>query len=260
MKKLIFIIVFLLSLFYDTSQAQDSTNTVTLSVLCNLDDANIFLDSISLGKPPVGNFKTERGKYTLIITNPDASNKWAVENFKKEIEIVSDTTISINFAEFYYINSDPFNAEVFNNGALLGLTPLRLTLESPLSGELLFKKDQYVDETYRLSPLDTSRSIFVKLKENRYGQTNPIVFKNKETNFKTGRNFLAIGSLGVGTLISAVSAIYFKNQANNSYDVYKQTFNHSDLDDSNRYDVYSIVSLIIMQGAIGGLIYFLFFD
>jgi hypothetical protein len=215
---------------------------------------------LAIGIAPVTDYTVDPGRYTLTIVNPNASNKWEMENYKKEIELISDTTININFSEFYHINSDPFNAKVFNNDTLIGSTPLRLSREFPLSGELLFKKEQYIDEIYRLSPIDTSGRIFVKLKENRYGQTNPITFKNKETNFKTERNILAIGSLGVGTLISAVSAIYFKNQANNSYDAYKHTFTQSDLDNSNRNDVYSLISLIVMQGAIGGLIYFLFFD
>lgn len=258
MNRFLFIIIALSSI--NTAFAQDSVETVSLSVISNLDNSTVLLDTVSLGKPPVSNFKIKPGKYTLSIINPSASNKWEIENYKKEIELLSDTIITVNFTEFYFINSDPFNADVFNNGTLIGMTPLRVNLEDPLTGTLTFKKEEYVDEVLNLSPLDTVRNIFVKLKESRYGQSSNPVFKNKSTSFNSDRNLLAIGSFGAGALLSAVSSIYYKNMANDSYDIYRQTFAQKDLDNTNKYDTISLVSLLIMQGAIAGVIYFLFFD
>jgi hypothetical protein len=140
------------------------------------------------------------------------------------------------------------------------MTPLRMNTEYPLAGNLTFKKEEYQDEVLNLTHLDTARNIFVKLKENRYGQSSNVVLKNKETGFSSKRNFIAIGSFGVGALLSAVSSIYFKNMANDSYDQYKQTFVPGDLDNTNKYDTFSLISLIVMQGAVAGLIYYLFFD
>lgn len=262
MNRLLIAIIIAL-LFNNISSAQDSldyTETVNLSIISNLTNSTVFLDTVSLGKPPINNHKTKPGRYTLSIINPSASNKWEIENYKKEIEIISDTLIAVNFNEFYYINSDPFNASVFNNGTMIGMTPLRINLENPLTGTLTFKKDEYIDEVLNLSPVDTTRTIFVKMKENRYGQSSNPVFKNKSTSFNTGRNFLAIGSFGAGALLSAVSSIYYKNMANDSYDTYRQTYDQRDLDRTNRYDTISLISLLVMQGAIAGVIYFLFFD
>ena len=258
MNRFLFIIIALFSI--NTAFAQDSVDVVSLSVISNLDNSTVLLDTLSLGKPPVSNFMTKPGKYTLSIINPSASNKWEMENYKKEIELLSDTVIIVNFTEFYFINSDPFNADVFNNGTLIGMTPLRINLEDPLTGTLTFKKDEYVDEVLNLSPVDTARNIFVKLKETRYGQSSNPVFRNKSTSFNSDRNFLAIGSFGAGALLSAVSSIYYKNMANDSYDTYRQTFSQKDLDQTNKYDTFSLISLLIMQGAIAGVIYFLFFD
>lgn len=253
---LIIIVLFTIS----TVSAQDSVETVSLSILSNLDNSSILLDTVSLGKPPISNYKTKPGKYTITILNPKASNKWEIENYKKEIELVSDTVITVNFTEFYFINSDPFNANVFKNDTLMGMTPLRINLEYPLVGTLTFRKDEYLDEVLRLSPVDTVRNIFVKLKESRYGQSSNPVYKNKSTGFNTDRNFVAISSFGAGALLSAVSSIYYKNMANDSYDTYRQTFAQKDLDNTNRYDTLSLISLLVMQGAIAGVIYFLFFD
>lgn len=260
MIRLFALLISLIIIVSNNMYAQDSTETVSLSVFCNIENATVFLDSTSLGKPPVNNYNIKPGIYTLSIKNPSASNKWEIENYKKKIELVSDTVISVNFSEFYFINSDPFNADVFNNDKFIGMTPLRIATETPLSGILTFNKDEYKDGIFSLSENDTVRNIFVKLKENRYGQTSPVVFKNKKTNFKSERNFLAIGSFGAGALLGAVSAIYYKNTANDAYDRYRQTFAQTDLDETNRNDTYSLISLIVMQGAIAGLIYFLFFD
>ncbi|MCB0723668.1 MAG: hypothetical protein KDC73_03130 [Ignavibacteriae bacterium] len=260
MSKLLSIILGLFVLYSGNIYGQDSSGTVSLSIFCNIENAKLFLDSTSLGNPPVNNYKVAPGIYTLSIFNPSSSNKWEVENYKREIEILSDTLLDINFSEFYFIDSDPYNTSVYNNDKFLGLTPLRIQTEDPLSGILTFKKDEYKDYLFDLSGNDTLRNIFVKLTENRYGQTAPVVYKNKKTNFKSDRNFLAIGSFGAGALLGAASAIYFKNTANNSYDLYRQTFDKTDLDKTNRNDTYSLISLIVMQGAIAGLIYFLFFD
>ena len=240
--------------------AQDSTGYVSLNVMCNLTTAQIIIDSTNLGSPPLLNHKIEKGEHKLIILNRESSNKWQVENYKRELFIKSDTIINIDFQKYYFIDSDPFNTEVIFNDTVLGLTPIRLYREASFSGTMVFKKDEYIDKTITLSLQDTSSNIFVKLKEARYGQTDPVVFKNKKTDFKSGRNVLAISSLGIGALGSAISAIYFKNTANNAYDDYTQTYDRSQYDKANQNDTYSLISLIVMQGAIAGLIYFLFFD
>lgn len=260
MNRLLISVITLFAIVTSVCSAQDSVETVSLSIISNLDNSSILLDTVSLGRPPISNYKTKPGKYTITILNPKSSNKWEIENYKKEIELISDTIITVNFTEFYFINSDPFNADVFKNDTLIGMTPLRINLQYPLAGTLRFKKDEYVDEVLRLSPVDTVRNIFVKLKESRYGQSSNPVYKNKSTGFNTERNFLAISSFGAGALLSAVSSIYYKNMANDSYDTYRQTFAQKDLDNTNRYDTFSLISLLVMQGAIAGVIYFLFFD
>jgi hypothetical protein len=69
-----------------------------------------------------------------------------------------------------------------------------------------------------------------------------------------------VGTFGAATLLSAYTTIIFKNKANDSYDKYLTGYNNADLDDANRNDIYSSISLVIMQITLVGVIYFLFID
>ena len=107
-----------------------------------------------------------------------------------------------------------------------------------------------------------SASVFgyQSLKTKVLKDTSISVYKNKPTAFNTKRDFVKIGSMGAVILGSAVSTIRLKQIANDAYDTYLNTHSQSDLDKSNRYDKYSLVTLIIMEAAFAGLVYLLFFD
>ena len=243
------------------NDSTDSPDIISLSILSNLNDASIYIDSVLAGKTPLRNYMIKEGSHTLKVINPQISHNWDIENFSSEIILSgTDTTIKIDFETFYYITTDPFNVQVHYNDTLIGLTPLRFYSKEKLVSDILLTKEEYYDSVINLSGYNFSDIINVKLKEKRYGQTAPLVFKNKETNFKTGRDFLAIGSFGAGLILSAYSAIHTKNIANDSYDRYLLSGSQQEYDDSRRYDAYSLVSLIIMEAAIAGLIYFLFID
>ena len=49
-------------------------------------------------------------------------------------------TDSTSAGYMYFINSNPFNAEVYYRDSLLGLTPLRFISEYILSGNILIRK------------------------------------------------------------------------------------------------------------------------
>ena len=86
-----------------------------------------------------------------------------------------------------------------------------------------------------------------------------LVEKDRLSQFKTKRNYGLIIGTGLVTLLGGFSAVQFKNIANNSYDNYQITLNNSELDKSNKYDIYSGIGLAVMQIAFIGFIYILFF-
>jgi hypothetical protein len=170
-----------------------------------------------------------------------------------------DKSDSVNHQYFYFFNTNPYNAEVIFNDSTLGYTPIRFFTKEKLEGSLIFKKDNYNIQPFNLSDYDFNSGRILELvplnkKEDK------LIFINKETQFKTKRNFYAIGGFGLGALASVISTIKFKNIANNSYDNYLSSLDNSELDKSKKYDAYSVISLIAMQAAIAGLVYFLFVD
>ena len=160
---------------------------------------------------------------------------------------------------YYFFNTDPYNAEVIYKDSTLGYTPLRFFAKDKLDGNILFKKNDFKDKIFDLNNYDFNKGELLEL-EPINKKENKLVFINKETQFKTKRNFNLIGGLGVGTLASFIATVHFKNIANTSYDNYTNTLDKSELDKSNRYDVYSALTLVAMQAALAGLVYFLFFD
>lgn len=240
--------------------AQDTAiSTVKLSVNSNLKDASVYLDTTNLGKIPVVDYSVLKGSYMLKIINGD-TRSWNSENYSKEITLTGDTAIDINFEHYYSINSSPFNAKVYKSGFLLGLTPLRIYFPAPLSESITLKKRNYKDKVISPADFSSSNDINVTLEPQGKVITDNPVFRDRQTNFKSERNFWAIGSFAAGVLASAYTTISFKNTANDAYDRYLENNNQADLNISNKNDVYSTISLVVMQAAMAGLIYFLFID
>lgn len=157
----------------------------------------------------------------------------------------------------YFINSNPFNAEVYLKDSLLGLTPLRFVSEKKLSGNMVIKKKDYIDETFRLDNYNFNKGAEIFLKP-VFGIGEKIVLKDRQTNFVKKRNLYGILTSGILALATGTIAYTTKEKANDFYNQYLDNRSQDKLDKSKRYDIYSGVSLALMQVSIAGLIYFIF--
>jgi len=171
-----------------------------------------------------------------------------------------DTAIDVSFRYFYYFNSSPFDAEVFENDSLLGSTPLRLFNNNELTGTLLFRKENYKDYIYDMKNYDFETGANITLQSKGKETVNDLVYKDRVTQFKTKRSLITIGGLLAASIVGGYFAVNYKDKANEDYLNYLNSGNTAYLDQSNKHDTYFVVSLVLMQAAIGGLIYFLFFD
>lgn len=244
----------------DTLIAVDSARSYTLNINSNLDNAKIYLDTSLIGVTPLLNYKVIEGKYEIKIFNPKSLKDWESENEAINIYINKDTTLRVDFSFFYYFNSTPFDAEVFENDSLLGRTPLRFFKDYELTGNLLLKKKNYKDYIYDLKNYDFEKGADILLQSKGTETVNDLVYKNRATQFKTKRSLITIGALAAATLAGGFFSVNYKNKANKDYDNYRSTGNTASLDNSRSNDTYFVISLVLMQAAIGGLIYFLFFD
>ncbi len=160
---------------------------------------------------------------------------------------------------FYFFNTNPYNAEVIYRDSTLGLTPLRFFSTNKMQGLLLFRKDKFKEKSINLDNYDYSKGISLDL-EPVSPDDGIIVFKNKQTQFNTKRNFFAIGGFGTAILAGLISTIELKNVANKSYDNYISTLDRNEYDKSKKYDLYAGITLAVMEAAIAGFIYYLFID
>jgi len=157
----------------------------------------------------------------------------------------------------YFINSNPFNAEVFYGDSLLGLTPVRFTSNEILTGNIFLKKKGYKEETFNLNEYNFEKGINVYLKS-LFSVEEKIVIKDKGINFTKKRSLTGILASGFVALSSGLLAYTAKEKANDFYNQYLDNRIQDNLDKSNKYDLYSGISLALMQVSVVGLIYFLF--
>ncbi len=254
----------ILILFFITNCNAQSVNSdtniiKTISVLSNPEGAFVYLDSTLIGKTPIKNFEPVGNTFLLKVINPVSLRRWEDQNYQSELNLTSDTTIFIKFDLYYFFSTNPFNANVIYHDSIIGVTPLRYFSREKLSGNIIFKKEKYINRIFDLKNynFETGYSVNLEPLENN---SNNIVFKNRSTEFKTKRSYLMVGTFGAATLLSAYTTIILKNKANDSYDKYLISNNSAELDDANRKDIYSAITLVIMQVALAGVIYFLFID
>jgi hypothetical protein len=171
--------------------------------------------------------------------------------------VKAQTGDSSSYRYYYFINSNPFNAEAFFKDSLLGLTPVRFTTSEKLSGKILLKKKGYKEETVNLDDYNFDKGIEVLLKP-VIADEEKIVLKNYGTSFVKKRSLTGILTSGIIALATGTIAYNTKEKANDLYNTYIYTRNQDDLNKVNRYDLYSGISLALMQVSVAALIYFLF--
>ena len=249
-----------LSAVSDSLTASDTVKSHRLSISSNLDFAKIYSDTQFIGMTPLKDYILKEGNYKLKIINPKSLQDWQNDNQTIDLFINKDTTLNIIFNYFYFINTDPYSAKVFKSDSLLGETPLRFFMENELTGNLLIRKKNYKDYFFDMSGYNYSTGANIKLNPKGLEEVNDLVYKDRSTQFNTKRSLMPILGTGALSIASAIMAFNYKNIANSEYDKYLLRGNNEYLQESQNNDTYFAVSIVVMQAAVAGLIYFLFFD
>lgn len=249
-----------LSAVSDSLTASDTVKSHRLSISSNLDFAKIYSDTQFIGMTPLKDYILKEGNYKLKIINPKSLQDWQNDNQTIDLFINKDTTVNIIFNYFYFINTNPYSAKVFKEDSLIGETPLRFFRENELTGNLLIRKKNYKDYFFDMSGYNYSTGANIKLNPKGLEEVNDLVYKDRSTQFNTKRSLLPILGTGAVSIASAIMAFNYKNIANDEYDRYLLFGNEERLQESKNNDTYFAVSIVVMQAAVAGLIYFLFFD
>lgn len=215
--------------------AQDCYNT--LKIIPDIPEVNIFVNDSLISTNGKLELELEEGKYA--ITAVENSEKWNPITFNDTIVLSGCETkiINYNFTSETLLETIPSDVYVYSNETLIGFTPLKIPKHIK---ELKVSKPGYTEKKIML---ENNPIQIVKLDFNGKIKSEPFV---NTTLFKI--------LTGSAIALGAITA-YFKLKADDKFDEYRFSGNKKFLDETNRYDTISGVSLALFQINFGYIIY-----
>lgn len=225
-------ILFFVNLFL---QAQDCKNI--LRIISDKSEVNIFVNDSLVSSNGQVELEITDGEYKITATENDEN--WNAKAFTDRISLSNCETKIIN----YHFNAEtlletiPSDVYVYSNDSLIGFTPLKIpsTIQ-----ELKLSKPGYVQKEIKIEEKPVQ---IVQLEFNGTIKSEPFV---KTTLFKV--------LTGSAIALGAVTA-YFKLKADDKFDEYRFSGDKKFLDETNRYDTISGISLALFQINFGYIIY-----
>jgi len=184
----------------------------------------VFIDTMRVKLPANSIQPVSVGKHVVRIESPDRCN-WYVRDFIDTVSISSGDTLclSVVFPRFILLNSQPYGAEVFYGDKSIGYTPLLVSAEMLRAGNLRLRKAGYLPTVVTV-PDFSSPGFWVSLqKDERFNQTQMKLQVQLQKQRKRLR-FWTYTSFSV-TLLSGISALLTKKQADHYYSLYLQCTN-----------------------------------
>lgn len=227
------ILFFMLSVF--SILAQDCHNV--LKINSDITEANIYLNDSLVSTNGKIELELQDGEY--IVVADELSDRWNSKSFSDTIKISGCEQKIINyfFKSETLLESIPEDAYVFSNDSLIGFTPIKVpgTFQ-----ELRISKPGFIEKKIFMdgSPIQT-----VNLDFNGVTKSEPFV---NTTMFKI--------LTGSAIVLGAVTA-YFKLKADDKFDEYRFSGDKKFLDETNRFDNISGISLALFQINFGYIIY-----
>lgn len=214
-----------------------------LKIISDIPEVNIFIND-TLVSPKNGLVTNEKlelvledGKY--IVTVIENSEKWDPITFVDTIELSGCETKNLNyhFTSETLLETTPQDVYVYSNETLIGFTPLKISNHIK---ELTLFKPGYAEKKIML---DDNPIQIVKLDFNGKKKSEPFV---NTTLFKV----LTGSAIALGAFTA-----YFKLKADDKFEDYRLSSNKKFLDETNKYDTISAVSLTLFQINFGYIIY-----
>lgn len=229
--KIFFLVVFL-SLDINSQDCKSN-----LIITTDIPLVNIFINDSLISNDGKAEIELAEGVY--VISVEEISDKWNSKIFIDTIRIFNCESEKLNykFKSDVLINSVPQDAYVFYQDSLLGFTPLKLNRNL---NSIMLSKPGYYPRQVSLSEVGSSP---VKLDFAGFEKPEPFVSTSL---FK----FLT----GSAVLLGAATA-YFKLKADDKFDEYRFSGNKKYLDETNRFDTISGISLALFQINFGYIIY-----
>lgn len=215
--------------------AQDCHNT--LKIISDISEVNILINDSLVSKSGKLELELEDGSYS--ITAVENSEKWNPITFNDTLVLSGCETriVNYNFTSGILLETIPSDVYVYSDETLIGFTPLKVPKNIQ---ELKLSKPGYIEKKILLE--DNPIQI-VKLDFNGKIKSEPFV---NTTLFKV--------LTGSAIALGAITA-YYKLKADDKFDEYRFSGNKKFLDETNKYDTISGISLALFQINFGYIIY-----
>ena len=229
-----------IALFYPEIIPQDCK--AKLIVKTDEKKSIIKLNEMVLG---YGNVETDLSEGRYILTLHEPADKWDAKSFIDTLIISSCKSINLtyNFNSAIYLKTNPQDVYIYSKDTLLGNTPLFIPLRYNM---IKLTKPGYQSKSIRLNQIGSNHLVDLKY-----------------TGIHNGKSFYEkdIFKILVGTMVLLGGATaYFKLKADNRYDSYLATDQQSYLDQTNKFDTISGITMTALQINFGILIYFFLTD
>lgn len=230
------LILILFSGIFLQSYSQDCKGTLIIKT--DREESLIFLNDEMIGRGNI-QIELEEGNYEIIVK--EGSNTWENKNLTGSVELkeCNHQTLTFNFNDEIYLQTNPQDVAVFSNDSLIGYTPLYLANNF---SNLQLRKPGYENKLISLDEVEKNKAL-----------TLDYIGKIKETSFYERDLFKY---LLAGIVVLGGTTAYFKLKADQKFEEYEITGEQKLLDETERYDLISGITFTALQINFGALIYF----
>jgi hypothetical protein len=232
------------SLFSQTPPRPDSMGTVT--VLTEPPGADLFIDSMFVGKSPVRSISLQRGNHHIKAFYPSVFS-WNATVTEEALQVADTGNFEkrLVLGRILKIQTDPPGSTVLYDGKSLGVTPLYVRGASFIGGNLIIQKSGYDSLTVTQNEVNEGL-LRLRLRPVVGLGTAPITSDLRGPDLVATDHWPTYVS-GLTMIVSGVTSAYLKDQANREFDRYLVSKNPASLSTTNRLDRGAAISLVISQ-------------
>jgi hypothetical protein len=230
------LLTIVLIIFSDFASGQDSTAKV--SIFTDVEKAILLINDIYESEGSEFELNLKPGLYRIHLS--EDFRKWNAKSFNDTLIIKdsSEVILEYKFADKILLDTKPQNVYVFDSDSLIGFTPL---LIDEGINSLVLRKPGYSEKLVSNPEIQTG----IKPEMKFIGQIKDESFYGS-TLFK----------LLVGTAIALGAATaYYKLEADKYFDEYQTTGNPEAMEQTDKYDLISGITFVVLQIDFGFILY-----
>jgi len=209
------------------AQRADSASAV-VSLVASQPGLLVFIDGKEVGQTPLLNFTLPLGEHIFAVRH-NLSQSWLESDWSERLTIVAGDSLTLKpqFYNGYSIQSLPAGAQVWVAGRNLGSTPYILRWPDDTSVEVQLLLQNYQSARFEISPHDTSASAHPKRQYqiSLVPVPSPLLTQGRDNDLSAASaHQRKWGLIAAGlSLAAGVSAVLFKQEADNAYSDYLVT-------------------------------------